>query len=185
MSRAELSPQTKVLRKEVTLTVPLEDVWSAWTTTGGVVTFLAPKANIELRIAGPYELFFDLKAPVGFQGTEGCKVLGFEKMKSLAFEHLAPPRFPNVRRVKTQAGLAFEELQRGGIVKVSIAHSGFLEGEEWDEFFDFCSWSWDLALGRFQHRFSSGPIDWKNPYTPRGMKPFPERRIRDHVPAKT
>ena len=180
-SRDKLSSQTKVLRKEAVLSVPLVDVWNAWTITEGVVTFFAPKANIQLQVGGPYELYFDLKAPLGFQGTEGCKVLGFELTKSLAFDFIAPPQFPNVRRLRTRVDVGFEEVQRGGIVKVSLVHSGFLEGEEWDESFEFFRWSWDLVLGRLQHHYLAGPIDWRNPYTPLGVRPVPERKIRDRV----
>ncbi len=179
-----MSSQTKVLRKEAVLTVPLLEVWKAWTTSEGVVTFFAPKANVQLEIGGPYELLFDLKAPHGFQGTEGCKVLGFDLVRSLAFDFIAPPQFPNVRRLRTRLDLRFEEVQKGGIVKVSLAHSGFLEGEEWDESFDFFTWSWDLVLGRLQHRFSAGPVDWRDPYTPPGVRPVPERKIRDRVSAR-
>ncbi len=179
-----MSSRTKVLRKETVLTEPLEEVWKPWTTTEGVVTFFAPRANVQLAVGGPYQLYFDLKAPVGFQGTEGCKVLGFEPLRSLSFEFVAPPQFPNVRRLRTRVDVRFEEVQRGGLVKVSLVHSGFLEGQEWDESFEFFDWSWDLVLGRFLYRFSSGPIDWRNPYTPRGVRPVPERKIRDQVSAR-
>ncbi len=168
-----------MLRKEAVLTVPLVEVWKAWTTSEGVVTFFAPKANIQLKVGGPYELYFDLKAPLGFQGTEGCRLLGFEQTGSLAFDFIAPPQFPNVRRLSTRVDVGFEEVQKGGIVKVSLAHSGFLEGEEWDESFEFFTLSWDLVLGRLQHRFSAGSIDWRNPYTPPGVRPVPERKLRD------
>ncbi len=174
-----------MLRKEGVVSVPLGEVWNAWTTSEGVMTFLAPKANVQLLIGGPYELYFDLDSPLGFQGTEGCKVLGFDPERSLAFDFLAPPQFPNVRRLQSRVDLEFEEVQRGGVVRVSLAHSGFLEGEEWDEYFEFSSWSWDLALRRFQYRFQSGQIDWRDPYTPSDLRAVPELRIKDRAPTRT
>ncbi len=174
-----------MLRKEGVVSVPLGEVWTSWTTSEGVMTFLAPKAKVQLAIGGPYELYFDLNSPLGFQGTEGCKVLGFDSMRSLAFDFLAPPQFPNVRRLRSRVDLEFEEVQRGGVVRVSLVHSGFQEGEEWDEYFEFSSWSWDLALRRLQHRFTSGPINWKDPYTPSELRTVPELRIRDRAPART
>lgn len=163
------------------LTVPLAEVWNAWTTTEGVITFFAPKANVQLRVGGPYELFFDLQAPLGFQGTEGCKVLGFDPVKSLSFDWIAPPPFPNVRRLRTRVDVGFEEVQKGGLIKVGLTHSGFREGEEWDESFEFFDRAWDLVLARLQHRFSVGSIDWRNPYRPLGFGSLPEPRIRDHI----
>ena len=173
-----------MLRKEGVVSVPLGEVWSAWTTSEGVMTFLAPRAIVQLVTGGPYELYFDLNLPLGFQGTEGCKVLGFDSTRSLAFDFLAPPQFPNVRRLRSRVDVHFEEVQRGGVVRVGLVHSGFLEGEEWDEYFEFSSWSWDLALRRLQYRFLSGPIDWEDPYTPPELKSVPELRIRDRTPAR-
>lgn len=166
------------------MTVPIPRVWDTWTTVEGVVSFFAPKANIELRADGAYELCFDLEAPIGFQGTEGCKVLHVEAQNGFGFEFIAPLQFPNVRRLKTRVNLDFKEVQKGALNKVGLVQSGFLRGEEWDAAFEFFNWSWDLVLARFQHRISSGPIDWSNPYFPPWLPRNPQRKIRDHIPAR-
>ena len=179
--KIKLSSSPRVIRKQTVASTSLETAWQNWTTTEGVTSFFAPKANVEAKVGGPYELSFEPKAPRGFQGTEGCRVLGVSPPKNLAFEFLAPPQFPNVRRIRTRVDVILGEVLKGGLVKVDLLHSGFVEGEEWDECFDFFSWSWDLVLGRFQHRFSRGPIDWSNPYMPRGVAPRPQRKLRDHI----
>ena len=176
-----LSSPTRTLTKQAVTSVALETAWNAWTTGEGIRGFFAPKANVELKKGGPYELFFDLKAPRGFQGTEGCKVLEVNTQKNLAFEFLAPPQFPNARRVHTRVDVVFERVLSGGLVKLNIAHSGLLEGEEWDECYDFFNWSWDLVLGRFQYSFYSGPIDWSRPFMPQGVSPRPQSKLRDKV----
>ena len=176
-------PSGRVIRKEAVAAVPIGIAWQNWTTVEGVSSFFAPKAKIENVIGGAYELFFDLKAPKGFQGTEGCKLLELNPMRNLAFEFAAPPQFPNARRVRSRVDVSIEEPLRGGILKVDLTHSGFMEGEEWDECYDFFSWSWDLVLGRFQYRCTVRPIDWNNPYMPRGIAARPERKLRDHVPS--
>jgi hypothetical protein len=109
--------------------------------------------------------------------------LALEPQKHLAFEFIAPPQFPNVRRLRTRVDVTFGEVAKGGVVKLDLTHSGFNEGEEWDEFFEFCNWNWDLVLGRFQYRFSVGPIDWNNPYIPHGISARPGRKLRDHISA--
>jgi len=178
-----MTAATRLVRKHSVVSIPPETAWKTWTTIEGVTSFFAPKANVDAKIGGPYELFFDLKAPKGFQGTEGCRVLRLEPPKNLTFEFIAPPQFPNVRRVRTRVDVLFDEVLKGGLVKVSLVHSGFVEGEEWDESFDFFSWSWELVLGRFQHRFSVRPIDWNHPYFPSGVSAHPQRKLRDHVSA--
>jgi len=174
---------SNVIRKETITAAKLEDAWKAWTTAEGVASFFVPKANIEPVVGGRYELFSSLKAPKGFQGTEGCKILALEPEKHLAFEFIAPPQFPNVRRLHTRVDVTFGEVAKGGVVKLDLVHSGFLEGEEWDEYFGFSHWNWDLVLGRFQYRFSVGPIDWNNPYVPYRISARPERKLRDHISA--
>lgn len=169
--------ESKSLLKHTTVSIPLEAAWNAWTTSEGVTGFLAPKANVEARQGGLYELYFDLKAPKGFQGTEGCRVLTLDLQKRLGFEFLAPARFPNARRVRTRVDVLFKEVLKGGLVRVDLVHSGLNEGEEWDECYEFFGWSWDLALGRFQYRSSHGPVDWSHPYLPQGVSSEPPRKL--------
>jgi uncharacterized protein YndB with AHSA1/START domain len=172
----------KILRKETITSAVITDVWTTWTTNEGITSFLAPKANIKLEDQGPYELFFDPEAPLGFRGTEGCRILGLEEMSTLSVEWKAPPQFPNVRRQKTRVDLYFERVE--ALTKVRVVHSGWQEGEEWDEAYEFSDRAWDLDLARLQQRFSSGPIDWTKPYIPRWFA-IREHRIRDHVPVET
>jgi hypothetical protein len=105
--------------------------------------------------------------------------LGVDSQKNLAFEFLAPPQFPNARRVHTRVDVKFEEVLNGGLVKVGLVHSGFREGEEWDECLDFFNWSWDLVLGRFRYTFPNGPVDWNHPYVPQELAGRPQRKLRD------
>ena len=171
----------KILRKEAITSAPIADVWTVWTTVEGIISFLSPKASIKLEVQGPYEILFDPEAPLGFKGTEGCKILGFEQAKTLSVEWKAPPQFPNVRRQKTRVDIHFERVE--ALTKVSVAHSGWQEGEEWDEAYEFFDHAWNLDLARMQQRFSSGPIDWRKPYVPAWLGQR-EPRIRDHVPVK-
>lgn len=169
---------SKILRKEAITSTLLSAVWTIWTTVEGVASFLAPKANVILEDQGPYEVFFDPEAPLGFRGTEGCKILGVEQTKLLSVEWRAPPQFPNVRRLKTRVDIYFERVE--ALTRVRVEHSGWLEGEEWDESYEFFDQAWDLDLARMQQRLSSGPIDWRKPYVPSwiGLR---QQRIRDHV----
>lgn len=173
----------RLIRKQAVISASPETAWKTWTSLEGVTSFLAPRANIEPKLGGLYELMFEPKAPKGFRGTEGSRILRFDPPSNLAFEFLAPPEFPNVRRVRTRVELALEEVLKGGVVNIRLLHSGFMEGEEWDECLDFFNWSWDLALARLQYRISISPIDWTRPYNPPHLGPRPHRKLRDHVSA--
>ena len=177
-----MSSPIKTLRKQTVGSATPEAAWQTWTTPEGVTSFFAPKANIEPKVGGRYELLFDLKAPRGFQGTDGCILLGFDPPNALAFQFLPPPEFPNARRIQTRVDVFLEQVLGGGLTKFNITHSGFLEGEEWDECFEFFNWNWDVVLGRLQHRFNAGPVDWNNPYMPPGIGNRPQRKLRANLP---
>lgn len=173
----------RLIRKQAVASTSLETAWKTWTSPEGITSFFAPAAKIEPKVGGLYELMFEPKAPKGFRGTEGSRILEFDSPNNLAFEFLAPPEFPNARRVQTRVQLSLEEVLKGGVVNVRLLHTGFVEGEEWDECLDFFNWSWDLVLARLQYRFSVSPIDWTRPYIPPHLGPRPHRKLRDHVSA--
>ena len=58
----------RAIRKGVIVDAPVSEVWRAWTTEDGAVTFFAPQAHVELAIGGRYEMLFSLSAPPGSQG---------------------------------------------------------------------------------------------------------------------
>jgi uncharacterized protein YndB with AHSA1/START domain len=160
----------RVVRKEVQVNAPVEKVWNVWTTSDGATRFFAPKARIELRLGGAYELYFDLEAMKGLQGSEGCRVLSFLPLEMLSFEWNAPPEFPNVRkeqeRKHTWVVVQFYPFAKEQ-TRVRLTHLGWKEGEEWEKVFQYFLRAWDIVLGRLEHMFSTGKsIDWENPYSP-------------------
>ena len=64
----------RVIRCEVTVPASVNEVWHAWATEEGIVTFFAPACNVELRVDGPYEIFFNPEAEPGQRGAEGMRV---------------------------------------------------------------------------------------------------------------
>ena len=157
--------QQRMIRKEVVVNASAEAVWNAWTTSEGAVTFFAPQANIKLAVGGSYELYFDPDAPEGSRGSEGLRVLSFLPLEMLSFEWNAPPEYPAVRQgQRTWVVVQFYPLRQSK-VRVRLTHLGWREGEEWDKVFQYFRRAWDIVLGRLEHRFSKGPIEWNNPHS--------------------
>jgi uncharacterized protein YndB with AHSA1/START domain len=157
----------RAIRKEVTVAAPAAEVWAAWSTEEGVRTFFAPRAAVQLAIGGRYEMLFDLDATPGSQGGEGLTILSYSPGEMLSFEWNAPPQFGAVRNQKTWVVVQIEA-KAGGNTQVALTHLGWQEGEEWEQVYDYFLRAWDVVLGRLQHRFSVGPVDWSNPYRPSG-----------------
>jgi len=155
----------KSIEKEVTIDASLEDVWRAWTTEGGVVTFFAPKANLEFKIGGMYEILFDLNEPIGKQGSEGAKILSYLPYKMLSFNWNAPPEFGLLRDERTIVVLLFDKV--GDVeTNVHLSHIGWGDGDEWDKLYEYFLRAWNVVLGRLKYRFNTAHIDWSNPFSP-------------------
>ncbi len=155
----------RIIQKKVTVAAPVEDVWQAWTTPEGVLTFFAPKANVELAIGGRYEMLFNLDAPPGSQGGEGLKILSYLPQEMLSFDWNAPPKFPNVRQERSWVVVQFEA-QPANTSRVKLTHLGWQAGTEWEQVFEYFTRTWDVVLERLEYSFSTGPLDWADPDRP-------------------
>jgi uncharacterized protein YndB with AHSA1/START domain len=157
-----MTVEEKAIRKEMPIPAGLEQVWCAWSTLDGVQSFFAPQAKVELAIGGAYEMYFDLAAPPGSRGGEGCRILSYLPPRMLSFSWNAPPRYPTVREVPTWVVVEVEE-QGATACQVRLTHLGWRVGGEWDEVYDYFVRAWDLVLMRLAYRFSTGPVDWEDP----------------------
>ncbi len=156
----------RVLRKEVTVHATLDEVWDAWTTPEGVASFFAPKSKIEIRVGGPYELYFILDAPPGQRGCEGCRVLSYLPKEMLSFEWLAPPSIPALRDAgkKTHVVLRFTEEPPGaGCVRVELTQLGWGEGDDWDKCYKYFDGAWGYVMGNLHKRFAPAPTPPDSP----------------------
>jgi uncharacterized protein YndB with AHSA1/START domain len=152
----------RAIRLQIVVETGLDAVWDAWTTEGGIKTFFAPDCHVDLRVDGPYEIFFDPEAEPGQRGADEMRILAFQPKKMLAFTWNAPLHMPQVRKQLTHVVVRFQELDAER-TKVSLFHDGWGEGGEWDDAFEYFVKAWrDLVLHRLQYRFSVGPVDWEN-----------------------
>ena len=154
----------KQIIKQAVVSAARSDVYDAFTTTDGATTFFGPRANVEKRLLGAYEILFDLEEEPGRQGGEDCRMLAFLELELLSFEWNAPPQFPNARNEKTFVVVRFHEAPGG--TRVELVHAGFGEGEEWDAVHAYFERAWGLVMHWLVHRFSVGPIDWDSPPRP-------------------
>ena len=152
----------KIINGNVICDGSIEDVWQAWTTEEGAMTFFAPACKINLQIGGAYEMYFNPDGESGQRGGEGLTIVAFQHLKMLSFTWNAPPNIPLVRRQFTSVVIRFEKLNLKQ-TRCSLFHSGWGEGGEWDEAFEYFSSAWlKVVLPRLVYRFKNGPIDWNN-----------------------
>lgn len=133
------------LVKEVDLDAPVGFVWRAWTEPDAIAEFFAPRAKIDLRIGGDYELSIMPDAPAGERGTEGCRVLSYLPQRMLSFSWNAPPKFPAARSQHTWVVLEMAP-RADGKTHLRLTHYGFGRGDEWNQVYAYFDRAWGNVL---------------------------------------
>ena len=162
----QLTQQThsdRAIKLEIVLNAPVDKVWKAWTTREGIRTFFAPDCDIDLRVLGKYDILFNPSAPAGLRGAENNLILAIQEAKLLSFTWDAPANFPSIRKQRTSVVIRLTELESNK-TKLSLTHTGWGEGAEWNQVYDYFVVAWgDVVLPFLKHSLERGPIDWKNP----------------------
>jgi uncharacterized protein YndB with AHSA1/START domain len=157
-SQASSQITDKVVKVEGVVDAPVAEVWRVFTTSEGAEEFFAQKANIELRLDGPYEIQFDPNDERS--GTKGLKVLSYAPHEMISFQWNAPPELPEVRNGGTWVVVTMSPLN-GRQTRVRIEHLGWKQGPEWDAAYVHFVEGWGGLMDRLKRRFSEGhPIDW-------------------------
>jgi uncharacterized protein YndB with AHSA1/START domain len=162
LAAGEMTPdKLKPVDVEVLVRGSLADVWNAWTTNDGVRQWFAPGSNIDLRIGGPYEIYFMPDAPAGQRGGDDLKVLAYLPQEMLTFEWSAPPKFAKVRPHRSWVVVRFTDVG-DGTVRVRLTNAGFAEGaaahpedkEEWVQVREYFSQAWPFVLENCRKHFA-------------------------------
>jgi uncharacterized protein YndB with AHSA1/START domain len=161
---------------EAVLPASRSELFRLWTTEEGVHTFFAPRARIEPRVGGRYEMIFapDLDPEGADQGTKGARILRFEPDRRLAFEWITfvvqkhpsgfgppvvPPAVRNERPIPTWVEIDLEDVpDQLGTTRLRLVHRGFRSGGPWDEVLPYFWRQWGAILGRLGS-VCSGPVD--------------------------
>ena len=143
----------------IVVKAPVAEVWKAWTTKQGIVSFFAPDANIESKVDGAYEVFMNPLAKPGEKGADGMRVLAMEENAMLSFTWNAPPNMPAVRAQRTVVTIRMAA--RGdSLTDVSLTHTGFGNSAAWQESRTYFEKAWPSVMKNLKKRFDDGPIDW-------------------------
>ncbi len=149
----------RAIDKEVVVAATPEQVWTAWTTRDGIVSFFAPDANVDARVGGPFEIFINPFAEPGMRGADGMRFMALQRPTMLSFDWNAPPNLPEARAQRTFVVVRMQPIADGQ-TRVTLHHTGWGDGGEWDKAYGYFDRAWNNVLGNLKKRFESGPIDW-------------------------
>ena len=156
---APLQAAERAIDKHAVVNATLDQVWDAWTTREGIVTFFAPDAKVEPRVGGAFQIYFDPLAEPGSKGADDMRILALQPKRMLSFDWNAPPHLPEARRQRTFVVVRFAPVDERQ-TQVSIHHTGWGDGGEWDKAYAYFDQAWGRVLANLQKRFESGPQDW-------------------------
>ena len=77
----------------------------------------------------------------------------------LSFDWNAPPSLPQARQQRTFVVVRLAPVD-GQSTRVSLHHTGWGDGGEWDKTFVYFDRAWGNVLGNLKKRFDVGPQDW-------------------------
>jgi uncharacterized protein YndB with AHSA1/START domain len=150
----------KILTIESLIPAPLVNVWEAWTTEKGILSFFARECQIDLRVNGEYEIYFHTNKEKGERGAEGTHILAIQPFSLLSFTWNNPPSIPEIRWQYTHISLFFDEISEN-LTKLTLEQDGWGKGSSWEQAYLYFNEAWsEIVFPRLIRRFIEGPIDW-------------------------
>jgi uncharacterized protein YndB with AHSA1/START domain len=149
----------RAIDKEVVVPAGVEQVWQAWTTREGITSFFAPDARIDARVGGPFEIYINPYAEPGMKGADSMRFMALQPPRMLSFDWNAPPSLPEARAQRTFVVVRLHPVSDGQ-TRVTLHHTGWGDGGEWDKAYAYFDRAWGNVLGNLKKRFESGPVDW-------------------------
>lgn len=139
--------ETIILEKIVPFSI--EVAWKKWTEVEKLKSWLTNDANIELKVGGLYELFWEPEHPEQ-NSTIGCKVLALEPLSEITFEWKGPIPFAdimNVTPLPTWVRVTFHEIGKNQ-TSIQLKHFGWQTSPRWDEAKKWQRNAWLQAFAR-------------------------------------
>ena len=149
----------RAIDKEIVVPATLDAAWAAWTTREGIVSFFAPDAVVEAKVGGPFQIYINPGAAAGMRGADDMRFLAVQPKKMISFDWNAPPNLPEVRAQRTFVIVRFAPVDAKN-TRVSLHHTGWGDGGEWDKTYAYFDRAWGNVLGNLKQRFEKGPMDW-------------------------
>ncbi len=140
----------RIIVKKSILNCSTEQVFKLFTENQALETWLTEKADVEPKVHGKYELYWNPDKPEE-NSTIGCRILDIESPYYLNFEWKGPPQFAaemNKLRPLTNVTVFFSPRDNG--TQSTLIHTGWGDSKEWEEARQFFIHAWDRAFSRLE-----------------------------------
>lgn len=136
----------KIVYHLTSLKCDAQKAFEKFTVNKHLEKWLTSAADVELKVGGKYELFWDPKDREN-DSTIGCKILALHPNRFLCFEWKGPKQFKhfmNDVRPLTNVVVFFIPHPEG--TEVHLFHTGWRDTPEWEEAREWFDKAWDDAF---------------------------------------
>lgn len=148
---------------EGVISAPRSEVWRWISSSEGWKSFIGVASRIGSTPGEPFEIYFDIDAPEGQRGSEGCTVLSLDPERMFSFTWNAPPKFAHARQQRTWVVVTLVDLDPAR-TRVTLRHLGFAEqaakhpdhAQEWRDVRAYFQNAWGMVMGALKQRGEAG-----------------------------
>ncbi len=128
----------RILRHEAILDASVKEVWEAFTTSEGARHWMAPVAEVDLRIGGTIKTNYNPQARIGDPGTIVHHILSYEPERMITTRFTAPEGAPTkAKAAQAVWWVARLEPLPDGRTRLTYTGVGWGQGPVWDEAYEF------------------------------------------------
>ncbi len=154
-------PPPRAFTLSAEIEAPRSELFRLWTTTEGArVVFPGADARVEGKIGGAFTIAFapEIDPKGDSLGSNGCTIKDLVENERLVFEWRGKPDMPvmNTKPFPTAVTLEFSDAGQGR-TKLTLTHSGFGDGAEWDRAREYFHGAWQWVLDGLVSRFATMP----------------------------
>jgi len=148
----------KIIQIEIELNCNVSQAFDFFTVNEKLESWLPEKAEIEPKVGGKYELFWDSQNRE-INSTIGCKITSIEKDKFISFEWKGPETFQSFMNFcdpLTHVVVVFSSSSDDPKkTKIYFFHSGWRDDPGWREARDYFEKAWSGALTNLREKLST------------------------------
>jgi uncharacterized protein YndB with AHSA1/START domain len=158
LSRSVNAQDVSLIVHDGIVEAPLEAVWAAWATSDGLRSWLAPHAEIDLRVGGLMRTNYSAQGVLGDPQTIENTVLSFEPQRMISIKVAkSPTGFPFPNAIKQMWSVIYFEAAGATRTKVREVSLGFGTDEESQKMRAFFDQGNATTLKQLQRHFSGTP----------------------------
>ena len=123
----------KIILQTVTLNYTTEEAFEMFTDNKNLESWLTAKADVENKVGGKYELFWEPNDPEN-NSTIGCKILAMDRPNYLNFEWRGPKQYKHfMNNIRPLTNVTVIFIPNGGQTQVTLIHTGWQDTDDWEQ----------------------------------------------------